>query len=70
MMGEMMQQCCDEHGKPDFDKMKQYMESCGAMDFSDEQMAMMKEICSGEGMADMGKIQELMNMCGCRSPGG
>lgn len=66
MMNEMMKQCCDEHGKPDFDKMKQFMEGCGMQGFSDDQIAMMKEICSGKGMPNMAKMKEMMDKCGCR----
>jgi hypothetical protein len=29
MMEEMMKQCCGAEGKPDFEKMKKFMESCG-----------------------------------------
>ncbi len=29
MMEEMMKQCCGPEGKPDFEKMKKFMEGCG-----------------------------------------
>jgi len=66
MMNEMMKQCCGENGKPDFEKMKQFMEGCGAKNFGDEQIAMMKEFCCQEGMPDMTKMMELMEKCGCQ----
>ncbi len=67
MMSEMMKQCCDEHGQPNFEKMKQFMESCGKQDFDDDQIAMMKEFCCQKGMPDMAKMKELMEKCGCQS---
>ncbi len=65
MMQEMMKQCCGAEGKPDFDKMKQFMEHCGKQEFSDNEIAMMKQCCSQEGMPDMAKMKQMMESCGC-----
>ena len=43
MMNEMMAECCGDTGKPDFNKMKTFMEKCGKQDFSEEELAMMCE---------------------------
>ena len=66
MMQEMIKQCCGATGKPDFEKMKQFMEHCGKQEFSDDEVAMMKQFCSQEGMPDMAKMKELMEKCGCQ----
>ena len=65
MMQEMLKQCCGVTGKPDFEKMKQFMEHCGKQEFSDDEIAMMKKYCGQEGMPDMAKMKELMEKCGC-----
>ena len=66
MMQEMMNQCCTDDGKPDFEKMKQFMEHCGKQDLSEEQIAMMKGFCGQDDMPDMTKMMEFMEKCGCR----
>ena len=66
MMQEMMNQCCTDDGKPDFEKMKQFMEHFGKRDLSEEQIAKMKGFCGQEGMSDMAKMMEFMEKCGCR----
>ena len=66
MMQEMMNQCCTDDGKPDFEKMKQFMEHCGKRGLSEEQIAIMKGFCGQEGMPDMTKMMEFMEKCGCR----
>jgi hypothetical protein len=68
MMEEMMKACCDPEGKPDFERMKKFMEKCGKMQFAEEEIRMMKECCAQEGMPDVKKIKELMEKCGCRMP--
>jgi hypothetical protein len=65
MMQEMMKQCCTEDGKPDFDKMIGFMQSCGKKGFSEDEFAMMKQFCCGEGMPDPEKMKQLMEKCGC-----
>lgn len=65
MMSEMMKQCCSAEGKPDFDKMKHFMEQCGKHEFNDKEVDMMKGFCGQEGMPDMAKMKELMEKCGC-----
>jgi len=67
MMQEMMKQCCGAEGKPDFDKMKHFMEHCGKQEFNDDEIAMMKQFCSQDGMPDMAKMKDLMEKCGCQT---
>jgi hypothetical protein len=69
MMEEMMKQCCGDNGKPDFEKMKKFMEKCGKTQFGETEIRMMKECCAQEGMPDFKKMKELMEKCGCRIPG-
>lgn len=69
MMEEFMKQCCDESGRPDFAKMKRFMEKFGAEEMSGEQMAMMKRFCEGGKMPDMGRMMQFMKECGCEFPG-
>ena len=66
MMSEMMKQCCGTDGKPDFEKMKQFMTGCEKQELGDEEIAMMKQFCGHEGMPNMGKMKELMEKCGCQ----
>ena len=66
MMSEMMKQCCGADGKPDFDKMKQFMANCEKEGFGGKEIAMMKQFCGQEGMPDMEKMKELMEKCGCQ----
>ena len=68
MTNDMMKQCCSDDGKPDFEKMKEFMEGCGMAEFSGEKIAMMKEFCCQEGMPNMEKMKELMDKCGCQPP--
>ena len=64
-MTDMMKQCCGEDGKPNFEKMKQFMEGCGKEQFSDNETQMMKQFCGSGGMPDPEKMKELMEKCGC-----
>lgn len=64
MMNEMMKQCCGTDGKPDFQKMKQFMEGCGKSQFGDDEVQMMKQFCA-QGMPNMEKTRKLMQKCGC-----
>ena len=68
MMDEMMKQCCGEEGKPNFEKMKQVMESCGKQGFSDQELAMMKKFCGPEARPDFEKMKQFMEGCGCCFP--
>ena len=68
MMEEMMSACCGKDGKPDFEKMKVFMEKCGKADFTAEEISMMKKICCQEGKPDVEKMKEMMEKCGCRVP--
>ena len=70
MMEEMMKECCGSEGKPDFEKMKKFMEKCGKSQFSEDDVRMMKACCAEEGMPDVGRMKELMKKCGCRIPQG
>ena len=65
MMPEMMKQCCGDEGKPDFEKMKKFMEQCGKHEFSADEVNMMEGFCCQEGMPDMAKMMDLMGKCGC-----
>ena len=68
MMEDMMKECCGPEGKPDFEKMKKFMEKCGKTQFGEEEIRMMKECCGKEGMPNVEKMKELMGKCGCRAP--
>ena len=65
MMQEVMKQCCGENGKPDFEKMKRFMQSCGKQGFSEDELAVMKQFCGGEGMPDPEKMKQMMGKWGC-----
>ncbi len=66
MMEEMMKECCGPERKPDFKRMKKFMEKCGKTQFDEDEIRMMKECCAQEGMPDVEKMKELMEKCGCR----
>ncbi len=68
MMEEMMKLCCCEGGKSDFEKMKEFMESCGKMQFSADEIATTKGMCGGEVMPSFGKMKQFMQRYGCRLP--
>lgn len=68
MMEEMMKQCCGPEGKPDFEKMKKFMESCGKAQFGEEEIRMMKDCCAKEGIPDFEKMKQMMAKCGCCLP--
>jgi hypothetical protein len=67
-MEEMMRQCCGEGGKPDPEKMKQFMGSFGKKEFSEAQMKMIHEFCCGEGKPGPQEMNALMEKCGCAQP--
>jgi polyhydroxyalkanoate synthesis regulator phasin len=67
-MEEMMKHCCGEGGKPDPEKMKQFMESFGKKEFSEAQMEMIHEFCCGEGKPSPQEMKALMEKCGCSQP--
>ncbi len=67
-MEEMMRECCGPEGKPDFEKMKKFMEKCGKRQFGEDEIRMMKECCCREGVPDVERMKELMEKCGCRLP--
>lgn len=67
-MEEMMRECCGPEGKPDFEKMKKFMEKCGKTQFGEDEIRMMKECCCREGTPDVERMKELMEKCGCRLP--
>ncbi len=67
-MEEMMKHCCGEGGKPDPEKMKQFMESFGKKEFGEAQMEMIKEFCCGEGKPNPQEMKALMEKCGCGQP--
>ncbi len=61
-----MKQCCGDDGKPDLEKMKQFMERCCRGRVGDDEIRIMKQICFQDGRPDSEKIKELMEKCGCR----
>jgi hypothetical protein len=65
IMTGMMKQCCGRDGKPDFERMKQYMEHCGKEAFSDGEIQMMKQFCAHEKMPDVEMMKQMMERCGC-----
>jgi hypothetical protein len=67
-MEEMMKQCCGEGGMPGLEKMKQFMESFGKMDFDEAKMKMIKEFCGKEGKPNPQEMNALMEKCGCNLP--
>jgi hypothetical protein len=76
MMNEMMAECCDDNGKPDFNKMNTFMEKCGKQDFSEEELATMceatrfsfeKHCCGPAGRPDTKQMKQLFGDCNCRS---
>jgi len=67
-MEEMMKHCCGEGGKPDPEKMKQFMESFGKKEFSETQMEMIKQFCCGEGKPNPQEMKAIMEKCGCGQP--
>ena len=68
MMSEMMKQCCGADGKPDFAKMKTFMETCGKEGFDEGEIETMKRICGREGAPDFDRMRAFMKKCGCRLP--
>jgi hypothetical protein len=64
----MMKECCGPEGRPDFERMKKFMEKFGKMQFGEEEIRMMKECCAQEGVLDIEKMKELMEKCRCRVP--
>lgn len=69
MMTEMMERCCTGDGKPDFEKMKAFMQRCGKTEFSEDELAMMRQLCGQHARPDFEKIGQFMERCGCRLPG-
>jgi hypothetical protein len=67
-MEEMMKQCCGEGGKPDPEKMKQFMEGFGKKEFSEAQMEMIHEFCCGGAKVEPQAINALMEKCECAQP--
>ncbi len=76
MMNEMMAECCDDNGKPDFSKMNTFMEKCEKQDFSEDELATMceatrfsfeKHCCGPEGRPDTKQMKQLFGNCNCRS---
>ena len=54
MMQDMMKQCCDARGKPDFEHMEKFMGRCGEEEFTDDDIKMMKAFCTQGGAAGSG----------------
>ncbi len=62
MMNEAMKQCCGEDGKPDFGKMKRFMEECGNVNFGDHEIETMKQFCGQEGIPDAKQLKQFMKV--------
>jgi len=70
MMQEMMQECCGDDGKPDFEKMKafmmkSFMEKCGKTQFTEDDFKMMRQLCDQPGKPDFAQMKKFMENCGC-----
>ncbi len=65
MMQEMMKQCCDANGKPDFEHMKIFMGQCGKGIFTDDEIKMMKAFCTQGGQPDPEQMKQVVEKCGC-----
>ena len=65
MMSQMMNECCGVDGKPDFEKMKGFMQMCGKSEFGDDELEMVRQFCSQSGKLDVEKMKRLMEKCGC-----
>ncbi len=68
MMNEIIAECCSDDGKPDFDKLKAFMEKCGKHDFSEGDIAMMNLFCGPEGTLDPRQLKMFMENRGCSVP--
>jgi hypothetical protein len=69
MMSAMMKQCCDEDGKPDLEKMMQFMKHCGKEAFSENEIEMIKRFCVQARMPNEEMMKEMMEHCGCHLSG-
>lgn len=67
-MDEIMEKCCRGDGKPDFDKMRRFMQQCGKVDFSDTDVGLMQQFCDQDVMPDIAKMKQLIESCGCQIP--
>ena len=67
-MMEMMKAFWGPEGRPDFEKMKAFMEGCGKTQFGEEEIRMMKDFCGQQRMPNVEKMGELMERCGCQFP--
>ena len=65
MMGQMMKECCGADGKPDFEKMKGFMEKCGKGNFSEDEIRMLHEFCGRKDQPDAEEMKHFMAKCGC-----
>ena len=68
MMEEMMKRCCGEGGTPNPERMKQFMKSCGKMEFDDAELGMIKQFCCKEGIPNPQEMKALMEKFGCHVP--
>ncbi|MDP7668377.1 MAG: hypothetical protein QF738_09990 [Rhodospirillales bacterium] len=66
MMDEMMNRCCADGGKPDFAKMKAFMERCGERRFDEGELAAMRNFCGDDEMTNFEKMKQFLDKCGCR----
>ena len=68
VMQWMTKRCCDQTGKPNFERMQDFMERCGKHGFSDEEVSTMHQFCADEDKADFDKMMAFMEKCGCFPP--
>ncbi len=64
-MMQMMKECCDEDGMPDFDKMMAFMQMCGKAEFTEDETKMMRQFCNQGGMPNAEEMKQFMEKCGC-----
>jgi len=76
MINEMMAECCGEDGKPDLNRIKEFMEKCDKQEFTEHELAMMcqstrfnveKSIYGSEGRPGEKQMKQLFGDCNCRS---
>ncbi|MEH6578863.1 MAG: hypothetical protein V7731_17515 [Amphritea sp.] len=64
MKKNMIKQCCDASGKPDYEHIKEFMEQCGKTEFTDEDIKRMKDCCAQRGQLDPEQIKQCLQKCG------
>jgi hypothetical protein len=65
---KMMTKCCSSEGKPGFENMKKFMETCGKKQFSEEESRTKTELCGSEGMSNCEEVKVPTEECRCQAP--